>query len=275
MFLFNGTKPKKITFNGKNVKKLIYNGVEVWLDRLTTLISGALPLTLLDCTGENAVDYTISGNATQSIGEYDATSGKYKIPVVARGKNLFDISKINNATLSNGGYITNNQDGSLAIGGTYTVNSFKTLKELCPLLKVGDVAVLSAESNAINKGDALNRIYVADGTTLYFNRPFTVTQALLDNKVLFYSFRDTNNVISESYYKNIQIEIGEAVTDCEEYKEPITTNIYLDEPLSSGDGINYKEDNLPPLPTLEGTTVYETRTEVQPNMEVAYYQKQE
>lgn len=208
-------------------------------------IAGIPPLTLPNCVdNKSVINYSIYGNSAQdgiptpanpieieSVGEYDEASGKYKIPVVARGKNLFDIGKIYNVTLSNGAYIINNQDGTLTIGGTYTVNSLKTLKELCPLLEVGDVAVLRAESNAVNTGTVLNRVYLANGTTLYFNIPFTVTQAFLDSSLIFYSSKDTNNVISESYYKNIQIEIGGTVTEYEPYKEPITTDIYLDKPL--------------------------------------------
>jgi hypothetical protein len=226
-------------------KKLAFMNVVNSVKGFVRKVVGIPPITLPNCVdNESVISYSLYGNSMQDgtpspdnpvevegVGEYDATSGKYKIPVVARGKNLFDISKINSVTLSNGAYITNNQDGTLTIGGLYTANSLKTLKDLCPLLKVGDVAVLSAESNAVNNGDVLNRIYVADGTTLYFNTPFTVTQAILDNRVVFYSSRDTNGVISESYYKNIQIEIGRTVTEYEPYKEPITTDIYLDEPL--------------------------------------------
>ena len=274
MFLFNGTKPKKITFNGKNVKKLIYNGVEVWLDRLTTLISGALPLTLLDCTGENAVDYTISGNATQSIGEYDATSGKYKMPVVARGKNLINYRNFvsrNQSTMP----LTINDDGSLDYTGTYYI------KVDLSHLQSGKIYAFrmtyTFDGEVVNLGDNLGtgQFRYTDGT--YIGARYGQGIQTDPNKELleFHCyFKSGYQQTFTAKIWDIQLEESTASTDYEPYKEPITTDIYLDEPLSSGDSINYKEDNLPPLPTLEGTTVYDVRVEAQPSvMEVSYYQK--
>ena len=72
-------------------------------------------------------------------------------------------------------------------------------------------------------------------------------------------------------YSDIQLEEG-GLTDYEPYVEPVTTNIYLDEPLSEGQTINYKKDNLPVLPSFKGTTIVSVETEVKPsNMEVTYY----
>lgn len=68
-----------------------------------------------------------------------------------------------------------------------------------------------------------------------------------------------------------------------ENHEPITTSIYLDEPLKTGDILKYPANiiehadgttesiSLPQLPTLTGTTVILTDTEIQPaNMEIKY-----
>ena len=62
-FNFNGNTPKKILYNGLNVAKLVYNGVVVWTSKVLATISGILPLTLTDCTGEDLVDYKIYGNS--------------------------------------------------------------------------------------------------------------------------------------------------------------------------------------------------------------------
>lgn len=62
-FNFNGNTPKKILYNGLNVAKLVYNGVVVWTSKVLATISGILPLTLTDCTGDDLVDYKIYGNS--------------------------------------------------------------------------------------------------------------------------------------------------------------------------------------------------------------------
>lgn len=62
-FYFNGNTPKKILYNGLNVAKLVYNGVVVWMSKVLATISGILPLTLTDCTGDDLVDYKIYGKS--------------------------------------------------------------------------------------------------------------------------------------------------------------------------------------------------------------------
>ena len=62
-FNFNGNTPKKILYNGLNVAKLVYNGVVVWMSKVLATISGILPITLTDCTGDDLVDYKIYGNS--------------------------------------------------------------------------------------------------------------------------------------------------------------------------------------------------------------------
>lgn len=66
-FNFNGNTPKKILYNGLNVAKLVYNGVVVWMSKVLATISGILPLTLTDCTGDDLVDYKIYGNSEQVL----------------------------------------------------------------------------------------------------------------------------------------------------------------------------------------------------------------
>ena len=66
-FNFNGNTPKKILYNGLNAAKLVYNGVVVWTSKVLATISGILPLTLTDCTGDDLVDYKIYGNSEQVL----------------------------------------------------------------------------------------------------------------------------------------------------------------------------------------------------------------
>ena len=66
-FNFNGNTPKKILYNGLNVAKLIYNGVVVWMSKVLATVSGILPLTLTNCTGDDLVDYKIYGNTEEVL----------------------------------------------------------------------------------------------------------------------------------------------------------------------------------------------------------------
>lgn len=230
----------------------------------------------------------------------------YKVPIKVTGKNLFDISRIENISLSNGGKITNNQDGSLTIEGIYAVPCQKTLSQLVPELKVGDTVVLNAESNAYREGSGkLNIVYLNDGTTVYFGEPITITQSNLDAKVLFYSRMMSSDItdIEPSYYKNIQIEYGTEATAYEPYIEPQTHNIYLGEPLRKVDEytdyvefskqcvvrntVQYEDGfmdgilesvteplELPPIPTIKGTTTVTVDTAVRPSEVMwQYYRK--
>jgi hypothetical protein len=77
--------------------------------------------------------------------------------------------------------------------------------------------------------------------------------------------------IKNGYVETMMLEEGE-ITDYEPYIEPITTNIYLNEPLGFGEVLEYSKDNIPKLPTFKGTTIYSVDTTVQPsNMSVTYY----
>ena len=66
-FNFNGNPPKKILYNGLNVAKLVYNGVVVWMSKVLATISGILPLTLTNSTGDDLVDYKIYGNSEEGL----------------------------------------------------------------------------------------------------------------------------------------------------------------------------------------------------------------
>ena len=72
--------------------------------------------------------------------------------------------------------------------------------------------------------------------------------------------------------QDIQIEEGTEATEYEPCVESKTTTLYIDEPLTAGDILEYPKDNIPKLPTVKGTTIYTVETEVQPsNMSVEYY----
>ena len=96
-FNFNGNTPKKILYNGLNVAKLIYNGVVVWMSKVLAIIEGILPLTLINSTGDDLVDYKLYGNSEQVLPdgytqvEYIQGSGTQYIDI---GRKMYNNSEL-------------------------------------------------------------------------------------------------------------------------------------------------------------------------------------
>ena len=182
------------------------------------------------------INDALAGDAISLTG---ASNGE-KIYVGSR--NLFDISIIPDRT----GLVVNNGD-SLTItqnsdGG---VNVLKTLKDICPGLRVDDVATISAVTTGLRK------IYLSSGHTWDFDTRKTITQAMLDAYVYFYANGDgTTKTISE-----IQIWFGKAVGTYEEFKtkeytygtDTVTLENGLNVVWSSGDStltLKYKASTI-------------------------------
>lgn len=122
--------------------------------------------------------------------------------------NYFDISKI-----TSGSIVINNNDGTLIIKNNPNINGYvqqtKKLSELCPDLKVGDIATLGFKTTTKNSSYA-NSIYVGE---VWNNGTYkTITQSMLDFQVGFYGGYNEISIIS-----NIKIEKGTKVTSFSEY----------------------------------------------------------
>jgi len=201
--------------------------------------------TYLTLNDEDIIDYKIYGNTVQngtptpelpadikSIGNLITDSsnsnyGKYEIPIKVSGKNLFNIDNLN-------GYknVINNSDGTITVS-KYAAYSGNKLKQLCPEMQVGDTITF----NMTTQGH--DRIYLLEDNSYWEKgKRKIVTQTMLDSKIYFYTAvnaHDTPVLIS-----NIQFEKGTLSTPYEPYKEPIITNIYLDQPLRKiGNYIDY------------------------------------
>lgn len=137
----------------------------------------------------------------------------YKIPVKASGKNVYP----------DGDMIYTKQK-SIALSkeikaGTYTISAF-----------------FNNDSDIYNYG----LLFYGTATTIFGNLRYdkgqrtskTVTFTENITRLVFYatSAGSTNAGVNASF-TDIQIEKGTVATDYEPYQEPITTNIYLDEPL--------------------------------------------
>lgn len=175
----------------------------------------------------------------QSVGELvtdenDVNYGKYKIPAICRGINLFnsDLWLKYFDKLEDGSYHSNrNILTTLTIpfylrAGTYTIS----LDIKCPV-------------------DSRYRPYMkdADGNVVYINHTYTGTSDWERLSFTFTSTKDAvlmcwtyNTITNDLSFRNFQIEEGMSSTPYEPYVEPLTTNIFLDEPLRKlGDYTDY------------------------------------
>ncbi len=118
--------------------------------------------------------------------------------IKSTGKNLFDISKIPNVD-----GLVNNGDGTLTI--TNLAFTGMSLRDLCPILKVGDIiafSIVGAEPYGISVG-----------TYIWLNgESKTITEDMLNGEIVFPFAANISN---------IQIEYGENATTYEPYKEDI------------------------------------------------------
>ena len=159
--------------------------------------------------------------------------GKYKIPVVSQGKNLFNLEPM----LLSSNWRT---DSSLSVGGYWNY----PITGLLPNTEY----TLSMKENGWS-GTTNNGLYVAlrnnvgifveegglchnNGAWYYCKSKVTITSN--ENGVLYLSFynpTDERLALFFSKCPDIILELGNTATDFEPYAEPIETNIYLDEPL--------------------------------------------
>jgi hypothetical protein len=175
--------------------------------------------------------------------------GKYKIPIKMSGKNLFDINNFQQGANSNeniSAKIKTTENGELSFGGLYGV---ATGAGIAIPLEPGETICISWErvsgdyrgslmygadlnSNGVYAKWKYGRDSVENATSI------KITQIEGYNYI---NFSIAN--ISGRYrakIKNLQIEKSDSVTKYEPYIEPITTNIYLDEPLGRC-GDNYTD----------------------------------
>lgn len=124
------------------------------------------------------------------------------------GKNLFDISKVQSNQ-----DIKNNGDGKLTIAsGSYYTKTGITLRELCPLLKVGDTCILQFATTATRS----NFIYV--GVEWYSGEKKVITSTMLDAKLVLYGFHDEDEEYGkECVISNFKIEKGSTQTPYSPY----------------------------------------------------------
>lgn len=156
------------------------------------------------------------------------SGGSINVKVV--GANLFDISKVQGISGASGSQTTNNNDGTLLVQSSQGDSSGgyedgkNVLRDLCPELRVGDVAVLSAKSTGSDK-----RIYLRGSKSPWtFGISRTISETDLDSIVMFYaSGTSTSATISE-----IMINAGSVALPYEPYKTPQSVSLSTPNGLS-------------------------------------------
>lgn len=188
----------------------------------------------------------------ESVGDYDQTIGKYKIPIKASNKNLFKLKNADKTGLSayNGygstkydlnenGYTLYKYTGigfnfdNLEVGEKYTLSvKFGNTLESGRFFHIGqnmyqnNSGVVSSKAYSVNvkEGNYLSLTFTADKTNL-----------------LAFSLQNGDGSLTIT---DIQLERGETRTEYEEYKEPVVRNVYLNEPLRKiGDYEDYIDFN--------------------------------
>lgn len=252
-------------------KKLAFMSIANRIKGFVRTVSSIPPLILPDCVDNNSIiNYTIDGNSVQdgtptpenpveveSVGEYDEETGKYKIPVVCSGKNMFDkdgfcayYNSFGNSTLqanANDKYLGEDCFSYYAKQSSNTTAEFRWLE--CAFKEKTQYTISMNLSFVMGSTESRAVTFLAvsytDGTIGY------LTTTLNKNSFTYYSlvsqpsktieriFVPNFGAGAKIYIKDIQVEEGKTTTDYEPYVEPVTANIYLDEPLRKFH--NYKD----------------------------------
>lgn len=146
----------------------------------------------------------------------------YKIPIITRGKNVFDITKCNDYdSTKNGIYLPESINRQTSQGKVSTITN----------MIVGRTYVISAESS-YSTGHFV--YFSGSSRVVKWDTPFIPTQKDIDNNIIFYKHTESNPPDDDAKnvtITNVQIEEGLTATNYEPYQQPIETNIYLKEPL--------------------------------------------
>lgn len=162
---------------------------------------------------------------------------KYKVPVVARGKNLLD------RNLSQMGYGGNTyiMKNGYSVQGILWSDLYKYSTQANPTWYVTYPIPIKPNTfytySGLQKGNNPAFIFLEeDKTTIISGKPIRYYD----------TFKTPDNAryivmsIYADYVKTMMLEESETVTDYEPYHEPIQTNLYLDEPLRKvGDYADY------------------------------------
>ena len=208
----------------------------------------------------------------------DLSDGKYNIPIVTRGKNVFDITKcISYRSSDNSIWISPNAQRAVMQGNVKDITK----------MQAGKTYIITANSTSSTG----HFVYLNGSKKVWWwGQKYTPTQADIDGWIAFYKATNDSEegVTTGAAITNVQIEEAAAATEYEPYHAPVTTTISLPAPLSAGEYISYTAQaivhaddtktsvSLPKMPTYKGTTILECNTENAPSSaEITYYTNEE
>ena len=228
-------------------------------DMYSTEVESVPPLTF-PSNGNNLLNYRIDG-ANGGVGDLvtdtsDENYGKYKIPAVISGKNLWN----DNITFENG-TINQNTGADSSYASDYRIRSNFTdyiepgqyTLNLAGVDRINTIALYSEK----NIESFVESIVSTSGIPKTFSLQTGGYIRVALSKV-------NGDVVTPSDISNIQLEEGSIATDYEPYIEPTTTNIYLDEPIGANESKSLSDTNVN-IPTINGTNILSIDTTVQPS----------
>lgn len=264
------------------------------------------PCILENSAGKPVISYKIYGNenGVGNLQENGENSGKYAIPVVTRGKNLLKFFTYGKSVTYNGVTTTIENDGTIIIngkttGGVWIEIGYKfgiyTDYQYKPILNLPQNAVYTLSAKIVGGSCSTQTRFALggyiDGTETSTNFPcdfgkkctFNSENFLFDR--LFLSLGNAG-VVYDNFKVQLQLESGENATEYEPYHEPVTTGIFLEKPLETGEILEFPEKILvspdgtektvvlTDIPTFSGTTIVETATDTKPsNMKITYKER--
>lgn len=241
--------------------------------RAQKTIEGAPPLTYTAKNAGTLKNYRIYGNTVNGESVGDSVSdgdhaGEYRVPMMVEGKNLWS------------GVV---EQGSVSITGDYGSNTKRIRSKNIPI-EPGTytvstnllIRIIQAYNDDKKIGACIDAPY---GT---YSSSFTVPAGANNISIAMMKIVDNVEVdITPSDFIWGQIEKGSEATTYESYHAPVTTPIYLPEPLKmvgdEAEYIDYAEQKqhfvggtsvdvtLPALPTIAGTNTLSVGTQVQPS----------
>lgn len=267
---------------------------EIFWDNYSAVqkIEGIPPI-VFTSNGKALKNYRIYGNTVdgESVGDLVAEgehAGQCCVPVTVEGKNLFNFGAWS-GTLRKfypNGYYSIVGEHEIVLTSTQNNNSFTLPYRASdngyriPVLP-NTAYTLSWISDSDNSG--LNYVLengltesamIHTGNNCSTKTMSFITSATTSFVTLRFAVADANTTIR---YSSIQFEIGLAATSYESYREPITTNLYLSEPIKMGEYVDfvkqkqyfvdgsYADVTLPELQTISGTNILSVNTQVQPS----------
>ncbi|MEE0887898.1 MAG: hypothetical protein U0L97_01640 [Candidatus Saccharimonadaceae bacterium] len=215
-------------------------------------------------------NYTIPDNfklylmVSQNSNDNYEPYGKYKVPAIISGKNLLQ-NTATSQTIS-GVTFTINSDKSITCNGTATANTvFRTvqtpdLPDNEDMLFTGCPVGGSLSTYQLQYSNNRDKAFQDMGNGIVIQKMDYNTYPNTYVQIRIMGGYTCNNL---TFYPMIRLATIEDDT-YEPYHEPITTNIYLDEPIGANESKSLSDTNVN-IPTINGTNILSIDTTVQPS----------